>query len=52
MGKFLKLYRNPLTQVKGALNIGLTFMLLGCVAIIVGSAMVRWAKVLSRPKAV
>ena len=49
-GKFMKMYRDPLTQVKGALNIGLTFMLLGCVAIIVGSAMIKWVQVLTRPK--
>ncbi len=49
-GKFLKLFRDPETRIKGALNIGFTFMLLACVAVIVGSAILKWFKVLGRSK--
>lgn len=46
-GKFWKMIQSG-AVARGWLNIGLTAMLLTCVAVIVGSAVVRWAGTLSR----
>jgi carbon starvation protein len=40
-GKFYRMWLVPATRFKGALNIGLTAMLLTCVAVILASAIVR-----------
>ncbi|MBX6314946.1 MAG: carbon starvation protein A [Isosphaeraceae bacterium] len=53
-GKFYKMYLDPATRLKGALNIGLTLLLLTCVVIIVLAAIRRWFQVLQEgvPKTV
>jgi carbon starvation protein len=51
-GKFYRMWLDPLTRFKGALNIGLTLMLLTCVAIILASAFARWLAMLQAPKKV
>ena len=51
-GKFYRMWLDPLTRFKGALNIGLTLMLLTCVALILASGFVRWLGMLRAPKQV
>ena len=45
-GPFARMCREPATRLKGALNIGLTALLLTCVAIILAAAVARWVAVL------
>jgi carbon starvation protein len=50
-GKFYRMWLDPATRFKGALNIGLTAMLLACVAVILASAFARWLATLKpRPE--
>ena len=51
-GKFWRMTRNPETVLKGWLNIGLTAMLLGLVAIILAEATRKWVAAIrsGRPK--
>jgi carbon starvation protein len=51
-GKFYRMWLDPLTRFKGALNIGLTLMLLTCVALILTSGFARWLGMLRAPKKV
>ena len=50
-GKYLGWLRNDATWLKGALNLGLTGLLVVCVAIITGAALIKWVRVLGGPGA-
>jgi carbon starvation protein len=47
-GKFYRMWLDPVTRFQGALNIGLTLMLLTCVALILASGFVRWLALLRK----
>lgn len=49
-GNFWAMTKNPATATKGYLNIGLTAMVLSCVAIILVSAVAKWLNVLRSEK--
>jgi carbon starvation protein len=50
-GKYLGWVRDDATRLKGVLNLGLTALLVGCVAVIVAAAVGRWLAVVRKPRA-